>query len=307
MRVNALVVDLGLLGPARVGVPRARHGRPARHGRGGLHRPYERLAAGARPARRRRRLGHEALPPGGGAGARRGRGAAPQARFRARRHGPARGRRARDPRRPVPGVRRQPQRRPHPPRVRGAPAARPGRGQGAPARGDLPGGLGLRDGPRRPLGGRVRAQGAPEARDRPRRTGATSTRTSAWATASSRSGPGGPDEAAAFEAELQAAGIASEPSREHLSGGASLSHTAAACPGTSGLGCSWRAVVVVVAIVIAVARAGMTTTATAQTTTRSIGRTGTETSTASTATASRRPSRSTLRAASRWAACRTSR
>ena len=44
-------------------------------------------------------------------------------------------------------------------------AARPGRGQGAPARGDLPGGLGLRDGPRRPLGGRLRPQGAPEARD----------------------------------------------------------------------------------------------------------------------------------------------
>ena len=57
------------------------------------------------------------------------------------------------------------ERRPHPARVRGAPAARAGQGQGAPARGDLPGGLGLHDGPRRPLGRRVRAQGAPEARE----------------------------------------------------------------------------------------------------------------------------------------------
>ena len=40
------------------------------------------------------------------------------------------------------------------------------RGQGAPARGDLPAGLGLRDGPRRPLGGRLHPQGAPEARGR---------------------------------------------------------------------------------------------------------------------------------------------
>ncbi len=57
------------------------------------------------------------------------------------------------------------QRGSHPARVRGAAAARPDRGQGAPARGDLPGRVGLRHGPRRPLGGRVRAQGAPEARE----------------------------------------------------------------------------------------------------------------------------------------------
>ena len=55
------------------------------------------------------------------------------------------------------------------------------------ARGDLPARLGLRDGPRRPLGRRLRAQAAPEARARPRPTGATSTRTSASATASRRS------------------------------------------------------------------------------------------------------------------------
>ena len=57
------------------------------------------------------------------------------------------------------------QRGPDPARVRGPAAAGPDRGQGAPARGDLPGGVGLRDGPRRPLGGRVRPQGAPEARE----------------------------------------------------------------------------------------------------------------------------------------------
>ena len=92
--------------------------------------------------------------------------------------------RPRDPGRPVSGLRARPQRRPHPARVRGAAAARPGGGQGAPARGDLPGGVGLRDGPRRPLGGRVRPQGAPEARGGLARTGATSTPTSGWAIAS---------------------------------------------------------------------------------------------------------------------------
>ena len=56
------------------------------------------------------------------------------------------------------------QHRSHPARVRGAAAARAGQGQGAATRGDLPGGVGLCDGPRRPLGGRVHPQGAPEAR-----------------------------------------------------------------------------------------------------------------------------------------------
>ena len=113
------------------------------------------------------------------------------------------------------------QRGPHPARVRGAPAARPGQGQGAPARGDLPGGLGLRDGPRRPLGGRLRPQGAPEAREGVARTGTTSTRTSASATASipsardgteSRQSPDGRGRAAAADAELSAgAGFGAEP------------------------------------------------------------------------------------------------
>ena len=79
------------------------------------------------------------------------------------------------------------QHRPHAARVRGAPAAGAGRGQGPPARGDLPGGVGLRDGPRRPFGRRVHPQGPPEAREGLAATGTTSTRTSASATASTRS------------------------------------------------------------------------------------------------------------------------
>ena len=47
------------------------------------------------------------------------------------------------------------------------------------ARGDLPARLGLRDGPRRPLGRRLRPQAAPEAREGLAASGATSTRTSA--------------------------------------------------------------------------------------------------------------------------------
>ena len=60
---------------------------------------------------------------------------------------------------------RRHQRRPDAPRVRGASAAGADRGQGASARGDLPVGVGLRDGPRRPLCGRVRPQGPAEARE----------------------------------------------------------------------------------------------------------------------------------------------
>ena len=48
--------------------------------------------------------------------------------------------------------------------VRAAPAAGQRRRARAAARGDLPAGVGLHDGPRRPLGGRVRAQAPPEAR-----------------------------------------------------------------------------------------------------------------------------------------------
>ena len=57
------------------------------------------------------------------------------------------------------------QRRPDAARVRADPAARRARGPGAAARGDLRAGVGLRDGARRPLGRRVRAQAAPEARE----------------------------------------------------------------------------------------------------------------------------------------------
>ena len=55
--------------------------------------------------------------------------------------------------------------RPHAPRVRAHRAARRGRGPRARARGDLPARLGLRDGARRSLGRRLRAQAAPEARE----------------------------------------------------------------------------------------------------------------------------------------------
>ncbi len=106
MRVNALVVDLALLGPAGLGVPREAHRGHAGPGRGGLHRALDRRPARARAADGRRRLGHQALPPRGGAGARGGGGAPPQAGLGAGRRGARGGRRPRDPRRPVPGLRR---------------------------------------------------------------------------------------------------------------------------------------------------------------------------------------------------------
>ena len=165
MRVNALVVDLGLLGAGawdfleRVSAALPGLGIVVCTGRS------TRLAASARPAARRRRLGHEALPPRGGpraGGGRRAAGAsAPRRGSRAARSWPATSRSA-----PISSRRSsRAERRPHPPRVRGPAAARAGGGQGPPARGDLPGGLGLCDGPRRPLGRRLHPQGAPEARE----------------------------------------------------------------------------------------------------------------------------------------------
>ena len=94
------------------------------------------------------------------------------------------GRRGGDPLRPLPGVRGRAEPRPDPARVRADRAARRRRGARARARGDLLAPVGLRDGARRPLGGRVRAQAAPEAREGLAATGATSTPTSASATAS---------------------------------------------------------------------------------------------------------------------------
>ena len=76
------------------------------------------------------------------------------------------------------------QHRPDQARVRADRAARRRRGPRARARGDLLAPVGLHDGARRPLGRRVRAQAAPEAREGLARAGATSTRTSASATAS---------------------------------------------------------------------------------------------------------------------------
>ena len=166
MRVNALVVDLSLLGPRawefleRVTAALPGMGVVVCTGRTSVSQRVRGLRAGADDWVTKPCHPEEVLARVEAVVRRRKRASA------ARRDGPARGRRARDPRRPVPGLRTRPQRGPHAARVRAAPAARAGAGQGAPARGDLPGGLGLRDGARRPLGRRVRAQGAPEARDR---------------------------------------------------------------------------------------------------------------------------------------------
>ena len=131
-----------------------------------LHRPVERRPARPRAAAGRRRLGHQAVPPGGADRPRRGRRAAPQARR---------------------GARRRPRRSPigeleiradqFQAFVGGASVDLTRRefeliqlladaeGQVLAARGDLRARLGLRDGPRRPLGRRLRAQAAPEARE----------------------------------------------------------------------------------------------------------------------------------------------
>ena len=144
----------------------------------------DRRAARPRPAAGRRRLGDEAVPSGGADRPRRGGRAAAQARRGAGDAGPVAVGEVEIRAGPVPGLRRRRSRRPHAPRVRADPAARRGRGPGAAARGDLPARLGLRDGPRRPVGRRLRAQAAPEARAGVARAGATSTRTSASATGS---------------------------------------------------------------------------------------------------------------------------
>ena len=121
-----------------------------------------------------------------GHGADRGRRPPPPAQPAASRRRPARRRRDRDPRRSVPGFRRRPEPRAHPARVRARPGARRRQRPGDRARGDLPAGLGLRDGPRRSLGRRLRSQAAGEAAEALARAGTTSTRTSASATGSSR-------------------------------------------------------------------------------------------------------------------------
>ncbi len=79
--------------------------------------------------------------------------------------------------------------RAHPARVRAHAGARRGVRAGDRARGDLSAGLGLRDGPRRPLGRRLRPQAALEAAASTRPAGSTSTRTSGSATGSSPSRP----------------------------------------------------------------------------------------------------------------------
>jgi hypothetical protein len=120
--------------PRGLGLPGARCGRPPGARDRGLHRSVYGFAARARPAARCGRLGDEAMPSGGGPRARGSCGASPQASLRTGGLRAARRRRARDPGRPVPGLRPLEERGPHSPRVRGAPAARPGQGQGAPAK-----------------------------------------------------------------------------------------------------------------------------------------------------------------------------
>ena len=185
MKLNAVLVDPLGPRPARLGVPGARLRDAPRPRRRRLHAGLDRGPAGARAAPGSRRLDRKAVAPRGGDGEDRGRRPPPPAQpAEGRRRAPRRGR-DRDPRRPVPSVRLGSHPRAHPARVRAAAGARRGQRPGDRARGDLPAGLGLRDGPRRPLGGRVRAQAALEASEALSRGGATSTPTSGSAIGSS--------------------------------------------------------------------------------------------------------------------------
>ena len=164
MRVNALVVDLALLGPSRLGLPRAlTDGRPG-HG-------HRRGAPAVRPSPSACAACGSAPTTGSPSPA------IPKRSSRASRRSSAAASRPRAATTTAPIVAGEleiradqfqafagGQRRPHAARVRGPSAARARRGQGPPARGDLPAGLGLRDGPRRPLGRRLHPQGPPEAR-----------------------------------------------------------------------------------------------------------------------------------------------
>ena len=164
MRVNALVLDLGLLGEGawefldRITAALPGLGVVVVTARSSVAQRVRGLRAGAddwvtKPAHPEEVLARV-----------RGRGAPAQAGLGPRRDRTARRGRARDPGRPVPGVRPRIQRGPDAARVRGPPAAGADRRQGASARGDLSGGVGLRDGSRRSLRRRVRPEGAPEAR-----------------------------------------------------------------------------------------------------------------------------------------------
>ena len=188
MKLNALLVDLSVLGAARLGVPRAglRHAARPRGRR--LHPGLDRRPAGPRPAPRRRRLDRQAVASRGGDGADRGRRPPPPPQpARAPTPGPwspARSRSAPTSSRPSsPGAALDLTRREFELLQVLAEAERPGDR----ARGDLPAGLGLRDGPRRPLGRRLRPQAAREAPEALAGLGATSTPTSGSATGSSPS------------------------------------------------------------------------------------------------------------------------
>ena len=85
MRLNAVVLDLAVLGPQGWNYLEKLCTRAARARRDRLHRAVLGRPARARAAAGRRRLGDQAVPPGGADRARRGRRAAAQARRGARR------------------------------------------------------------------------------------------------------------------------------------------------------------------------------------------------------------------------------
>ena len=193
MRVNALVVDLALLarapGTSSTALTAALPGLGVVVCTGAL----ERRAAGARAAGRRRRLGHQARAPRGGARARGGRGPPAQAGLRPRGDRTARGRRARDPGRPVPGLRRAaPAWTSRGASSRCCSCSRRPRARCSSARRSTSR-CGATRWPTATAPWTCSSARCARSSRRPRRTGATSTRTSASATASSPSGPAGDD------------------------------------------------------------------------------------------------------------------
>ncbi len=163
MKLNALVVDPAILGPLGLGLHRARLRHAPGPRRDRVHSGRDARPAGPGAPPRRRRLGQQAVPSGGGHGSHRGRGPAPPPRAGPRGLRAADRRRPRDPRGPLPGLRCRREPRPDPPRVRAAPGSCRSRRQGARARRDLSPGLGLRDDPRRPLRRRLRPEAALQA------------------------------------------------------------------------------------------------------------------------------------------------
>ena len=124
MKLNALVVDLSLLGSDGWDFLERVSGMMPGLGDRRLHPAVDHRPARSRPAARGRRLDHQAGASRGGGRPDRGRRPPPQAQPAQGRHRPGGRRRGRGSRRPVPGVRLDPQPRPHPARVRAAPGPR---------------------------------------------------------------------------------------------------------------------------------------------------------------------------------------